>query len=342
MAHELEINEDGKARFAYSVKGGAPWHMLGTPMQGLGTVEQMLEASGADYNVHMTRVAAVDDDGNIILDKFGKAVIIEDSRATIRDNGDGTFDGLATVGTRYVVKQNREVAERALAVVGASEGEAVVDTAGVLQDGKRFFMTIDLGSLIIDPMGVNDKIARYLVVSTGHDGVWPVRYANTDIRAVCNNTVRLGLKSAERVFVARHTKNIDSAFEDAREVLRISVDWASNFRTMAETMLAIPTPPSSGKIDKVLNTVFPVKKDETERQKNNRERQNMIIRAIYENDKNAGGFGHNGWSVYNAVGEYLDHHRDAEVYDRAFASLDDNSWVTRTKIATQEAVLALV
>ena len=341
MAHELEIN-NGKARFAYAVGGGIPWHRLGTPMNGLQTVEDMLKAAGADYEVKLTRVAAVDDDGFVILDKHGMPVIIEDSRATVRDNGDGTFNGLATVGTRYVVKQNIEVAERALAVVGASSGEAVVDTAGVLQDGRRFFMTIDLGSLIIDPMGVNDKIARYLVVSTGHDGVWPVRYANTDIRAVCNNTVRLGLSQAERVFVARHTKNIDSVFEDAQEVLRISTDWAKGFKTMAESMLSIPVPASSMQIDKVLNSVFPIKRDETDRQRNNRERQNSLIRAIYENDKNAGGFGYNGWTMYNAIGEYLDHHRDAEAHDRAIASLDDNSWVTRTKLDAQKAVLQLV
>lgn len=342
MAHELEINEDGTARFAYAIGGGIPWHRLGTPMQGLQTVDAMLEAAGADYTVRLTRVAAVDDEGNFIVDAKGNPIIIHDSRATIRDNGDGTFDDLATVGTRYVVKQNREVAERALAVVGASEGEAVVDTAGVLQGGRRFFMTLDLGSLIIDPMGVNDRIARYLVVSTGHDGVWPVRYANTDIRAVCNNTVRLGISNAERVFVARHTKNIDSAFEDAREVLRISVDWATQFKSMAEEMLSIPVPSSSARLDKVLDSVFPVKKDETDRQKNNRERQNMIIRAIYESDKNAGGFGHNGWAIFNAIGEYLDHHRDADIDERAFASLDDNSWVTRTKILAQNAVLSLV
>lgn len=341
MAHELEINKDGVARFAYASGGGAPWHRLGTPMQGLQTVEAMLEAAGADYTVRLTRVAAVDENGDFIVGVDGKPVIIDDSRATIRDNGDGTFDGLATVGTRYVVKQNIEVAERALAVVGASSGEAVVDTAGVLQDGRRFFMTIDLGSLVIDPLGVSDKIARYLVVSTGHDGVWPVRYANTDIRAVCSNTVRLGLDNATRVFVARHTKNIDTTFEDAREVLRISVDWATQFKAMAESMLSIPVPSSSARLDKVLDAVFPAKKDETERQRNNRERQNMIVRAIYENDKNAGGFGHNGWAIYNAVGEYLDHHRDAEIDERAFASMDDNSWVTRTKLLAQDAVLAL-
>lgn len=342
MAHELEINADGTARFAYATTGGAPWHHLGKPMAGLGTVDEMLEAAQADFQVHLVKVVAIDDDGNVITNPDGTPVIIEDSRATIRANADGSYNGLATVGTRYTVKQNIEVADRALAVVGASRGDAVVDTAGVLLDGKRFFMTIDLGPLVIDPTGVNDRISRYLVVSTGHDGVWPVRYANTDIRAVCNNTVRLGLREAERIFVARHTKNIDSVFEDAQKVLEISTDWAVQFKKMAEEMLNIPVPKSSRSLDKVLNTVFPEKASETERQRNNRERQNMIIRAIYESDKNAGGFGYNGWSVYNAIGEYLDHHRDADVKDRAMASLDDNSWVTRTKLDAQNAVLSLV
>lgn len=340
MAHELEVT-GGKAKFAYSIDGGIPWHRLGTPLKGLQTVQKMLEAAEADYEVRLSRVAAIDEEGNLLYDIHGNPVVIEDSRATIRDNGDGTYDGLATVGTRYVVKQNREVAERALAVVGASGGDAVVDTAGVLQDGRRFFMTIDLGSLIIDPMGVNDKIARYLVVSTGHDGVWPVRYANTDIRAVCNNTVRLGLESANRVFVARHTRNIDSAFDDAREVLRISVDWAKEFQATAEKMLTIKAVPASGAVDRVLNMVFPPKKDESDRQKANRDDTLMLVRAVYESEKNASGFGYNGWSLYNAIGEYLDHHRDALPRDRALASLDDNSWVTRTKHLAERAVLSL-
>jgi len=342
MAHELEIKADGTAKFAYASTGGAPWHRLGVPLAGLATVDQMLEAAEANYEVRLVKVVAIDDDGNVLRNPDGTPVVIEDSRATIRANDDGSYDGLATVGTRYTVKQNIEVAERALAVVGASRGDAVVDTAGVLLDGKRFFMTINLGPLVIDPTGVNDRIARYLVVSTGHDGVWPVRYANTDIRAVCNNTVRLGLSNAERVFVARHTKNIDSVFEDAQRVLEISTDWAKEFQRMAEQMLNVSVPRSSRQLDKVLNSVFPEKGSETERQRNNRERQNMTIRAIYDSDKNGGGFGYNGWAIYNAIGEYLDHHREADPKDRAMASLDDNSWVTRTKIEAQQAVLSLV
>ena len=342
MSHGIEKSENGIPRFAYSTGGGIPWHNLGVPLEGLSTVEDILRAADADFDVILSRVAAIDEFGEFITNPDGSPIIIDDSRATIRVNPNGTFDGLATVGTRYVVKQNIEVAERALAVVNASKGDAVVDTAGVLSQGRRFFMTIDLGSLIIDPAGISDKISRYLVVSTGHDGIWPVRYANTDIRAVCQNTVRLGLENASSVFVARHTKNIDSVIDDARHVLNISADWASSFSEMAELMLSINVPSASTKVDKVINSVFPKKSSETERQAKNRDRQNAVLRAIYENSKNAGSFGHNGWTIYNAIVEYLDHHRDSDIKERAISSMDDTSWVTKTKLRAQQAVLNLV
>jgi hypothetical protein len=87
--------------------------------------------------------------------------------------------------------------------------------------------------------------------------------------------------------------------------------------------------------------VFPVKASETDRQRNNREEVNALIRGIYSNERNAANYGYNGWSMYNAVVEYLDHWRQGDPKDRAIASMDDNSWVTRTKLMTQQAVLAL-
>ena len=340
MAHDLEIT-GGQARFAYADRE-VPWHKLGKPMKGLQTLDAMLEAAQADYEVILTKIAAVDDDGKLITDKDGRPVLIDDSRATIRDNGNGTYDSLATVGTRYEVRQNREVMERALAVVGATGGDAVIDTCGVLRGGARFFSTIDLGTLVIDPMGVNDRIARYLVVSTGHDGVWPIRYANTDIRAVCKNTVIMGLRDAERMFTARHTRNVDTAIQDANEALRISTEWAKSFQSMAERMLTIPVPLGSNSLDKVIDTVFVPKKDETDRQRRNRDEINQLVRGLYTNERNGKNYGYNGWSIYNSIVEYLDHYRDDDKVAMAQASMDDNSWVTRKKIEAQHAVLSLV
>lgn len=339
MSHDLEIDAGG-ARMAFA--GEIPWHRLGQRMDGLQTVDSMLEAARADFDVRLTRVAAIDEDGNLIINPDGTPVIIDDSRATIRLNPDGYADGLSTVGTRFVVKQNREITERALAVVGASHGDAVIDTMGVLDHGREFFASIDLGTLIIDPVGINDQIKRYLLVRNGHNGKIPITYANTDIRAVCKNTVMMGMRDAQRLFKARHTANADNAIEDAQKVLQISTEWAKSFKETAETMLAISTPASSGRIDRVLNKVFPEKSGETDRQKHNRLEIVSLVRGIYGNDRNAGGYGENGWSLYNSVVEYLDHYRDGKPEERAITSMDENSWVTKTKLMAQEAVLSLV
>lgn len=316
-----------------------PWHRLGTPMAGLQTIDQMLSAAKADFDVLLTKVAAVDDDGNLIRNIDGSALIVEDSRATIRQNIDGSFNPLATVGTRYAVRQNREVLERALAVVGAGDKDAVMDTVGVLRDGARFFATIELGGLVLDPAGVNDKIARYLVVSAGHDGVWPIRYANTDIRAVCSNTVILGLKQAQRVFTARHTRNVDSVIEDAKEVLRISTTWADEFKIEAEKMMTISAAPRSKKLSEVIDGVFPKQKDETLRQQKNRTETIDRVLSIYSNERNAGGYGYNGWSLYNAIVEYFDHSRTSDTYNNAVLSMDENSFVTQKKLLTHALVI---
>jgi hypothetical protein len=101
MAHGLEINKDGTARMAYADRE-IPWHRLGTPMKGLQTAEAMLEASQANFDVVTTRVAICDDNGEPLRNPDGTTILVPDSRATVRVNIDGTFTGLATVGTRYV------------------------------------------------------------------------------------------------------------------------------------------------------------------------------------------------------------------------------------------------
>jgi phage/plasmid-like protein (TIGR03299 family) len=338
MPHNIEIGRDGRAKMAYADRE-IPWHRLGTPMKGLQTVESMLSAAQADFDVVLAEVAAVDGNGEILRNPDGTIVRVFDSRATVRINHDGTFDGLSTVGTRFTIQQNREVMDRALDVVGAAGGDAVVDTCGVLDGGREFFASIDLGSLVIDPLGVNDQIQRYLLVRNGHNGKTPITFANTSIRAVCKNTVMVGLSSAKSVFTARHTRNADFAMEEARTILGMSVEWSKAFSATAEKLLSIDI---DGKdFDRVLQNVFPLKNDETNRQKKNREYVWQAVKGIYLNSNNSATYGQNGWSMLNAVVEYLDHYRDADSLDKANASMSLHSWVTKTKKETESYILSL-
>lgn len=338
MSHGIDRTKTGWSRFAYNDRE-IPWHRLGTPIKGYGTLEQMLSAAHADYDVVLTKVAAVDDSGELIRNADGTAIIIPDGRATMRQNHDGSFDPLATVGTRYEVRQNKEVLERALAVVNASGGDAVIDTCGVLKGGSRFFATIDLGRLEVSSADGVDSLARYLVISAGHDGVWPIRYANTEVRAVCNNTVVLGEQQAKRVFTARHTRNVDSIIQDAREVMNIAVTWRSEVEHSINALISRNNPTRSMP-DKILAAVQPKKKGESKREREHRESIWDLLCKIYLSDRNSGGFGHNAWSVYNSACEYLDHYRHTSAEELAMASMDESSVATKKKLFVENVLLS--
>lgn len=333
MAHELEINNNGEASFAYRAEGGIPWHRLGKPMQGYQTMDDMLAAANADYIVDFVPMFVQAPDGSLVE--------AEGLYATARTNphtGDYQVIHGGHKG-RYTVMQNRETLEAALDVVGASSGDAVLDTCGVLYNGAQFFATIDLGTLIIDPMGPADKVSRFLVVRSSHDGSTPLTFSNTDIRAVCKNTCIMGERQAVRVFKAKHTPNIEGRIAVASTVLGLSTAWAKEFQSIAMEMLAIEMTP--GKLDKVIDAVLPAADADTDRKKATRDKTVDVIKSVYVNDKNVGKVGTNGWAAWNAIVEFYDHHRDGTADERALSSMDDTSWVTRKKIIAQNAVLAL-
>lgn len=333
MAHELELNNNGEASFAYRKEGGAPWHGLGVAMVGHQTMDTMLAAAHADYEVSIVPTY-------IVSPTDGTLVPLDNTYSTARVNPiTGEYQSLGTVKGRYTVMQNRETLERALAVVGASRGDAVFDTLGVLYDGRQFFATIDMGTLIIDPAGVADKVCRYLVVRSGHDGSTPLTFSNTDVRAVCKNTVIMAERSAHRVFRAKHTPNIESRLDEANAVLGLSSAWAKEFMTLANEMLSIPM--TAGKFDRVIDSVFPADEATTDRKKANRDDIVGQMKMLYANDKNAGRVGDNGWAAWNTIVEYFDHHRGGTEVERALTSMDDASWVTRKKAVAQQRVLAL-
>jgi len=147
------------------------------------------------------------------------------------------------------------------------------------------------------------------------------------------------MASAQSIFTARHTRNADHAMEEARTILGLSVEWSKEFSKTAEKLLSIDMTDKT--VDSVLKQVFPMKRDESERQKKNREEVWGLVKGLYVNKNNAGGYGNNGWSMLNAVGEYLDHYRDADVKDKASASMSVYSWVTKTKKETERYILSL-
>lgn len=303
----------------------------------------MLDAAYCNYDVFTTNVAAVDAQGNMLYGSDGRPVIIEDSRATIRSNPDGSFRGISTVGTRYVVQQNREVLERAVAVAkimrGLQDDDSIrVDACGSIGGGREFFATIHLGSSTVDPFGIADRLDEYLIVRNGHDGKTPITFVNTPIRAVCKNAILVAVNESQRRVTARHTKNADYVVNDGMSVARQWADLSRKTKQIAEEMVRI----SIRNNDVVAETARSVlSRGAGKKSLKHLDSTVDSIVNLYSSNRNSARYGTNGWSLYNSVVEYLDHEREADASDRAETTMDSTSWVSKKKLATAQHVLAL-
>ena len=64
------------------------------------------------------------------------------------------------------------------------------------------------------------------------------------------------------------------------------------------------------------------------------------IHRIYNSDTCVGGFDHSGWTVWNAITEYLDHSRPRSNADkRALATMDPDGTVAKAKDRAAQFVL---
>lgn len=175
-----------------------PWHGLGVIIQDAPTSKEAIKLAGLDWKVIQHDVC--EKDSGIILPGY---------KANIRDT-DGKVLGLVT--NKYRVVQN----EDAFAFTDALLGEGVkYETAGSLASGKRVWMLARLeGTKITDEM-----VDPYLVFTNSHDGTGAVHVAITPVRVVCQNTLNLALRNANRTWSCAHMGDIQGKLEDAERTL---------------------------------------------------------------------------------------------------------------------------
>lgn len=338
--HNLATDINGETRFAYV--GQSPWHRLGTKVEKGLSVREMMEISKTDFTVGLTRLIAADEAGLPITNDDDSFVYFDISRGTMATESDGTMFGLATVGTRYRTADNQHNVEKALQIVKASDNPDVhIETIGALDEGRKFFVSIELGDeVVFERDGNKDNVKRYLGLHSSHDGTVPSTFGLTGIRMVCQNTVNSAMGSATAKFKARHTENgVDFDVEQARSILGMSDIWIQGVRDTAAKMGAINI--TQKEVDRIFSEMFPITKSAGKKAIENNDKIRTQINAVYLNNRNAGQFGTNGWSLWNSYVEFFDHHRVGTAEERAITSITAGSWVDKAKEKCQERVLAL-
>lgn len=182
MAHNLEI-VDGKARMAYVKKTEAdiPWHGLGVPVDPNMTPEQMLEASGNNWE--MTKVPLYGLYQNELIDPGHQALIRNTDKKV-----------LSVVTDAWEPVPNQEAANFFQEWVEA--GDMYMDTMGSLQEGRIFWALARTNEHFEVFKG--DTVSGYILLVSPHVYGRGLVAKKTGIRVVCNNTLDLALSRRDK------------------------------------------------------------------------------------------------------------------------------------------------
>ncbi len=307
MAHNLEIDRNGKASFASTEKA---WHGLGQIVEKAMTSDEAIKLAGLGYNV--IKEPLLTESGILVPDHF----------ATKRDDNNVI---LGVVGNRYQVVQNKDAFTFFDAIVG--QGQAIFETAGVLGKGEKVFITAKMPSYI-RIAGTDDITENYIILTSSHDGSGAIIAGMTSVRIVCANTLRLALGSMISKVSIRHTTNANTKLAQAHKLLGISNDYNTKANELFNALALKPV--TDAQVKGLVETLFPSESENSTRIDNIRDAVMGSYFAGVGQSKIIG----TAWGVYNGITHYTSHvkeYKDASVkfenllMDGAGAKLNDKA-----------------
>lgn len=249
MAHMLEFNEQGLARFAYlNQHEGKVWHKEGSPVED-GTTpdfEQWLIHANMDFTIREAPMVA-DLDGKLadlfsldldsLTPKQAKAAIaeaqataslVESHKLIYRDHPERAedFKHLSVMGKGYQFLQPGEAFNILEDIV--NDGLLEVQTIGSMHGGTRTFFACKIREADVEVIP-GDMLEKYLMCLDSYDGTTALTYASVGTLPVCNNTVNAALNEvrgkAGRKAYARHTTGLKR--KERIDALREQIGLAS-------------------------------------------------------------------------------------------------------------------
>jgi phage/plasmid-like protein (TIGR03299 family) len=314
MAHEIN-------KMVYV--GEMPWHGLGVRLPTKASYEEIVQAAGF--------YEAVDKDVYIPPLR----VPIADRKALVR--GD-TGEYLAVVARRYAVVQFGDVA-RTL-VEAAGDVKAVFTTAGTLGPvGIRGWLLGELPNPIT-VRGDPSPIRKYVLGTTGHDGVTAVVIKNVATRVVCANTLGVALgESGGATWRIHHTANAKTRLDEAGKAF---ARLARSYERLGElaNVLAV-TPFTGAQMQATVDRVMPVPKDDRDHSRLEAERAKVV--QLFDTAVGIERVRGTAWAALQGWTEFADHHRavrDTHRDDPRRARLQ-SIWMGRSAAIKQAALGAI-
>lgn len=216
MAHNIQILENGTECFIENGRKERAWHGLGTTFDRPLTALEALNGCHANWEVEKRDLFfPTEKFGNILMQNptmtaqefFSYFNRIEDKKANVRKDMENS---LGIVGKDYGIVQNTEAFDFIdMLTTGKCGGDIpTIETAGVLGNGERIFITAKLPEPIIVANNTNDLVDMYFVFTTSHSGESAVNCLVTPVRVVCQNTLNFAMTRNYGKLSFRHTLNV--------------------------------------------------------------------------------------------------------------------------------------
>lgn len=318
MAHNLEILENGKASM-FSGEGIMPWHGLCDPIEGLATAAEALKHAGLDWPVEKQP---------IYFGEGTEKLAFPDRFATVRATDQRPL-GIVSAG--YHVFQNTEAFEFFDAVTDSGSGEAHYTAAGSLLGGQRVFLTAQIGDSF--EVAGEDAHKLFLLITNSHDGTQAFTAAITTIRAVCQNTVTLGLNSAKTKWSIRHKSDLKGKVQEARESLKMTYKYKDAFQDEVEKMLSVNI--GTDQFKAIAESIMPPSKFQHDKGV-----AGMMDVFEFEKTVNDTGIKGTGYAAYNAVTYWADWERKYQTEDARFKSLVGAGFAETLRDKAHKKILA--
>lgn len=276
-----------------------PWHGQGVCVEEAPTSEDALKLAGLDWTI----------EAEPVYDKRGN--VIPEYVANVRSS-DHKVKGI--VSTYYRRFQNVS----AFAFTDALIGEGCTyETAGSLKDGRKVWLLAKMPERYI----LGDKFDPYICFTNSHDGTGAIRACMTPIRVVCNNTLNMAFAGAARSWSTPHRGNIEMRVEEARQTLLLANEYMTKLDETADRLANEKL--DMGQAQEVLDTMFAVPKDATDRMKKTAEdAKAQIIVCMVRPDLMQ--FLGTKWGFVNAVSDYVGHGDPV----RHTKNYEENRWGT--------------
>lgn len=222
MAHNIYINEDNKAAFAFTGSRGAVWHGLGQELEKGAPIEVWREQAGMNWDVLESDVRY--SDGKVFPGK--KALFRSDNQRP-----------LSIVGMDFKVVQPNEVLEffRDL----TEQHGMILSTAGCLFGGQRFWALAETGRE--GQVTKGDTIKAHLLFMTGVDGTISSSAKFVSTRVVCNNTLTIAMNESTKHIVRKTHRSIWNSQDVKIDLGILDANWElfmTNLKMLSEKTMS--------------------------------------------------------------------------------------------------------